>query len=222
LDLNIKETGFGYLPTPINSMVTIGDFNQAKFHSSKRPEYKDVNQVIYSTPRSSDSHGASKNRIKGALGENDKRHQLREEVYKSSDNQKTGQLNPDWVEWLMGWLIGWSDLEPLKELLWLDPAVDPADIESDRTWQTYAPGTHSRGMYPLKKNVNALFNGERTTVQVLTVDEVMMEELKKPSTGTIPRITTIKKNRINRLKAIGNGQVPLCAATAFKLLMESI
>lgn len=24
-----------------------------------------------------------------------------------------GQLNPDWVEWLMGWPIGWSDLKPL-------------------------------------------------------------------------------------------------------------
>ena len=25
-----------------------------------------------------------------------------------------GQLNPDWVEWLMGWPIGWTDLEPLE------------------------------------------------------------------------------------------------------------
>lgn len=24
-----------------------------------------------------------------------------------------GQLNPDWVEWLMGWPIGWTDLNPL-------------------------------------------------------------------------------------------------------------
>ncbi len=24
-----------------------------------------------------------------------------------------GQLNPTWVEWLMGWPIGWTDLEPL-------------------------------------------------------------------------------------------------------------
>jgi hypothetical protein len=27
--------------------------------------------------------------------------------------------------------------------------------------------------------------------------------------------------RVDRLKAIGNGQVPLCAATAFKLLTET-
>ena len=27
--------------------------------------------------------------------------------------QQKGQLNPDWVEWLMGWPIGWTDLKPL-------------------------------------------------------------------------------------------------------------
>lgn len=25
-----------------------------------------------------------------------------------------GQLNPDWVEWLMGWPIGWTDLKPME------------------------------------------------------------------------------------------------------------
>jgi hypothetical protein len=25
-----------------------------------------------------------------------------------------GSLNPPWVEWLMGWPIGWSDLRPLE------------------------------------------------------------------------------------------------------------
>lgn len=28
--------------------------------------------------------------------------------------QPKGQLNPAWVEWLMGWPIGWTDLEPLE------------------------------------------------------------------------------------------------------------
>ncbi|WP_139356871.1 DNA cytosine methyltransferase [Leptospira alexanderi] len=27
--------------------------------------------------------------------------------------QAGGPLNPNWVEWLMGWPIGWSDLRPL-------------------------------------------------------------------------------------------------------------
>ena len=25
-----------------------------------------------------------------------------------------GKLNPQWVEWLMGWPIGWTDCEPLE------------------------------------------------------------------------------------------------------------
>lgn len=25
-----------------------------------------------------------------------------------------GRLNPQWVEWLMGWPIGWTDLQPLE------------------------------------------------------------------------------------------------------------
>lgn len=37
--------------------------------------------------------------------------------------EPTGQLNPDWVEWLMGWPIGWTDLKPLgmdKFRKWLE------------------------------------------------------------------------------------------------------
>ena len=30
------------------------------------------------------------------------------------ENPTGGQLNPNWVEWLMGWPIGWTDLKPLE------------------------------------------------------------------------------------------------------------
>jgi len=29
-------------------------------------------------------------------------------------NPGTGALNPTWVEWLMGWPLGWTDLKPLE------------------------------------------------------------------------------------------------------------
>jgi hypothetical protein len=29
------------------------------------------------------------------------------------NDQIGGQLNPTWVEWLMGWPLGWTDLKPL-------------------------------------------------------------------------------------------------------------
>lgn len=31
-----------------------------------------------------------------------------------SQEELTGQLNPEWVEWLMGWPIGWTGCEPLE------------------------------------------------------------------------------------------------------------
>jgi hypothetical protein len=37
--------------------------------------------------------------------------------------QAGGKLNPMWVEWLMGWPVGWTDLKPLemdKFQKWLD------------------------------------------------------------------------------------------------------
>ena len=34
-------------------------------------------------------------------------------VYGGTQTQQKGQLNPLWVEWLMGWPIGWTDLRPL-------------------------------------------------------------------------------------------------------------
>ena len=38
-----------------------------------------------------------------------------------------GQLNPTWVEWLMGWCLGWTDLRPLatdKFRQWLEQHGD--------------------------------------------------------------------------------------------------
>lgn len=38
-------------------------------------------------------------------------------VIEKSENR--GKLNPMWVAWLMGWPIGWTDLEPLEMDRWL-------------------------------------------------------------------------------------------------------
>ena len=34
------------------------------------------------------------------------------------NDQIGGQLNPTWVEWLMGWPLGWTDLKPLETGKW--------------------------------------------------------------------------------------------------------
>lgn len=77
----------------------------------------------------SSSPGAKKRPTLGAMAKYDlwptptsSEHKYR----KSGDSQQSkslggiaartgvGQLNPQWVEWLMGWPIGWTDLEPLE------------------------------------------------------------------------------------------------------------
>lgn len=40
-----------------------------------------------------------------------------------TEKELNGALNPDWVEWLMGWPIGWTSLVPLSPeafAQWLD------------------------------------------------------------------------------------------------------
>ncbi len=37
-----------------------------------------------------------------------------EELEKDPKATHGGALNPDWVEWLMGWPLGWTDLKPLE------------------------------------------------------------------------------------------------------------
>lgn len=69
-----------------------------------------------------------------------------------------GLLNPDWVEWLMGWPVGWTD-------------TTRDDVES-HDW-TAEP---------------------------------------------CPRVTTRRDLRAPRLKQCGNGQVPQCAAMAWRIL----
>ena len=49
--------------------------------------------------------------------------QISEEERKSMRSGNGGQLNPPWVEWLMGWPSGWTDLKQLemdKFLRWLE------------------------------------------------------------------------------------------------------
>ena len=79
--------------------------------------------------------------------------------------QSGGQLNPDWVEWLMGWPIGWTALEPLTTIRPHDWSLEPQDV---------------------------------------------------------PRVATGIPARVDRLKALGNGQVPACAAEAWTLLHERL
>ena len=112
------ENGFGYLPT-IHSQepgwkhieVVDKDGNPPKHHNQRfydkrtgRLVQKGLTQVIkmWPTPIRRDSRsfkGAA--RGPNALGT------------EPLTVQVGGTLNPTWVEWLMGWPLGWTDLKPL-------------------------------------------------------------------------------------------------------------
>lgn len=78
-----------------------------------------------------------------------------------------GKLNPDWVEWLMGWPVGWTRI-----------AESPDDYAPPVTEWWVAEPPH------------------------------------------VPRIVSKTSDFSRRIRCIGNGQVPLCAATAFYILTE--
>ena len=61
-------------------------------------------QQTYPTPRCFMHKDALTDRGKSNLGE---------VINEKEKMAKTGQLNPSWVEWLMGWPVGWTDLKPL-------------------------------------------------------------------------------------------------------------
>jgi len=62
------------------------------------------------TPVASMAKGSSPNALTRKSGASRTRDRLDHAVM-ASDH---GPLNPEWVEWLMGWPIGWTDLKPLE------------------------------------------------------------------------------------------------------------
>ena len=67
-----------------------------------------------------------------------------------------GQLNPDWVEWLMNWPFGWTDPDA-DALVWFAPEHDPADLDDDH--QLYIPRITTRKEFRIKRIVT-LGNGQ--------------------------------------------------------------
>ena len=96
-------------PTPTNSMVTMGDLEQARFSGNdpRRPEYKDASKM-FPTLRGQDSKHSSPTEWER---ENRPANYLLHTTV-------GGQLNPGFVEWLMGVPRGWTDLTPLPAESW--------------------------------------------------------------------------------------------------------
>jgi hypothetical protein len=141
------------------------------------------------------------------------------------DSEASGQLNPYWVEWLMGWPIGWTALEDMVDFVWLSWDVDPADQEKPTCIkETHSIPTPTASDYINRKSTSKEklnFETNKTVSLDRWVDNVPAM-LGKKEIGLIPRVAKNIKDRVNRLKALGNGQVPLVIAEAWKILKAGV
>lgn len=136
-------------PTPTNSMMTMGDMEQARFsgNGGKRPSYREAQN--FPTPSSREWKGGRAFDTLKAKGRTEN-NTLNDKV--NALEGKSVQLSAFWVEWLMHWPLGWSNLTPITKLVWLDPSEDPhpriprvASGQKNRTNRLKAIGN---GQYP--------------------------------------------------------------------------
>lgn len=171
--------------------------------NSRQQGLCDVVRRKYYTPTAKDSYPASIVEITESRKANSRRtvHRLRSQVTEPEDRGKA--LNPEWVEWLMGWPIGWTSLEPLREVILLDWSIDPADEQPARICGT--PRARETPRSP-----------EFRKGRIPVPEEIILEH--PAPDGRIPRVIGKIPNRAARIKMLGNGQVPQAAVLAWKIL----
>ncbi len=137
-----KETDSGYLPTPVSIDAGSGRFNTSPGSTNRRPTLalmarKNLWPTPNAMPATSDLHfqcsvdGRTKpNKLGWAVAQTFRTpnasdgakwsHQSQAEREAKGQQVRLGhqlgaggKLNPNWVEWLMGWRIGHTDLKPL-------------------------------------------------------------------------------------------------------------
>ena len=172
-----------------------------------------------------------------------------------SVDQTSGQLNPDWVEWLMNWPIKWSNLNEFNKQefqRWQKASAKAIqDIGQMRTmWWDSDPSQTPLGQQPFEQSTEQhcdslpemprvtscerkMERSQQGSNLSLLREDVYIQEVERKNlqsgmreqtgldkTEIIPRVSQSIVARVDRLKAIGNGQVPLCAATAWRILTE--
>ena len=167
--------------------------------------------------------------------------------------QSSGQLNPDWVEWLMNWPIKWSEINGFNKkeferwaqesathkqsfgkmrTMWWDSDPSQTPLRSQPIQQSQIK--HSDSLSDLSRDITRQREMERShqgedlsvlrnSVHIQTsegenLQSGMWEQTSMDEAQIVPRVGQSIVGRMERIKAIGNGQVPLCAATAWRIL----
>ena len=125
-----SETGSGLLPTPLASNTKAHHMRGADKGKQRVPR----SYLRWPTPTKSDGGGGpgcsgragglnlrtavtfptplARDWKNGSAAQRDKPRS--ENLNDRVSTEQCGQLNPTWVEWLMGWLLGWTDFRPLE------------------------------------------------------------------------------------------------------------
>lgn len=114
--------------------------------------------------------------------------------WQSPGHPEYGELNPEWVEWIMGWPIGWTSLEPMPAenfSAWMEanagqenglPAwwlQDPSDDPESGITKTVKPKDKADDDVRISR-IAALGNGQVSAVLAATVS--MLTRIDLPST----------------------------------------
>lgn len=228
----IEAVSMAIFPTPTASMMTVADMEQARYagNSGNRPSYQDA-------------------------------------------KQNGGSLNPTWVELLMGWPKGWTELEEANETtkraaiqgmssLWKGNDSAPMGkretrqhIRASEILQSYmrwlsvhgiscewkktgteddaagfmfqmqfpqqGPASPS-GQEPNEQRPRECGNSMSELPQIGAYEGRHLGPWGEGWEGDTPRIARNVSHRIDRLKALGNGQVPAVAALAWQTLIRRI
>lgn len=98
------ENGSGLWPRPTVS----GNYNRKGASKTSGDGLATAVRML-PTPVASMSRGSSRNALTRKDGSSRVNDRLDHYIF----NQTGGRLNPTWVEWLMGWPLGWTDLQLL-------------------------------------------------------------------------------------------------------------
>ena len=134
------------------------------------------------------------------------------------EEKVVGNLNPDWVEFLMAYPKSWTNVEIENENL--EPFegwdMDPADMIIPKQWATPRANVAMSSAITEENSMNPnRFPNLETQVGREHFKNEEFEFISKT-----PRLTTVKKNRANRLKCLGNSIVPLCAYEVFRQIIQ--